>query len=187
MIANDLFLGRLVRLSAVEPEEMGKLWAGWRRESLYQRQLDSSYALLWSAKQMTAWLEEDATQVKPGHTRFQIRTLEDERVIGFVGLYSASRQHRDAWVGIGIGEPEYRGKGYGTDAMRVTLRYAFDELHLHRVTLDVFAFNTRAVRSYEKAGFKIEGRERGVGLRDGRRYDVLTMGILAEEFNNVGK
>jgi RimJ/RimL family protein N-acetyltransferase len=90
--------------------------------------------------------------------------------------------HGDTFVGIGIGEPDYRGKGYGTDAMRVILRFAFMELNLHRVSLDVFEYNPRAIRSYEKAGFVIEGRKRRVVNRDGRRWDDIYMGILREEW-----
>jgi RimJ/RimL family protein N-acetyltransferase len=61
-------------------------------------------------------------------------------------------------------------------------RYAFEELNLHRLSLGVFAYNPRARRAYEKAGFVVEGRERGAILRDGQRADVIIMGILREEW-----
>ena len=82
--------------------------------------------------------------------------------------------------GIGLGERNYWGNGYGTDAMQIMLRYAFRELNLHRVSLDVFEYNPRALHSYEKAGFQIEGRRRKMVQRDGRRYDMIFMGILRE-------
>ena len=85
-------------------------------------------------------------------------------------------------MGIGIGEREFWGKGYGTDAMDLILRYAFVELNLRRVSLNVFEFNQRALRSYEKAGFQLEGRQRQVMQREGRRSDILYMGILREEW-----
>ena len=66
--------------------------------------------------------------------------------------------------------------------MQVLLRYAFDELNLYRVTLNTFEYNPRAIRSYEKAGFKVEGRVRKYLNREGRRWDVIFMGILAEEW-----
>ncbi|MFM8321349.1 MAG: GNAT family N-acetyltransferase [Chloroflexota bacterium] len=66
--------------------------------------------------------------------------------------------------------------------MRVLLRYAFQELPLNRVTLNVFEYNPRAVRSYEKAGFRVEGRVRGGLNRDGKRYDMIYMGILRAEW-----
>ena len=89
---------------------------------------------------------------------------------------------RDAFVGLGIGETEYWSKGYGTDVMNVLLRFAFTEINLKRVTLTVFEYNPRAVRSYEKAGFRHEGRLRDLLYREGRRWDNLFMGILREEW-----
>jgi RimJ/RimL family protein N-acetyltransferase len=59
---------------------------------------------------------------------------------------------------------------------------AFERIGLHRVALSVFSFNSRAIRSYEKAGFTLEGRHREAILRDGGRWDELTMGILASEY-----
>jgi RimJ/RimL family protein N-acetyltransferase len=89
---------------------------------------------------------------------------------------------RDAFVGLGIGEPEYWNKGYGTDVMNTLLRFAFTEINLRRVTLTVFEYNPRAIRSYEKAGFRHEGRKRQLLNREGKRWDELYMGILREEW-----
>ncbi len=85
-------------------------------------------------------------------------------------------------MAIALGERKFWGNGYGTDAMRVMLRYAFNELNLSRVGLIVFEYNPRAIRSYEKVGFIPEGRVRGAMLRDGKRWDFLYMGILREEW-----
>ena len=89
---------------------------------------------------------------------------------------------RDAFAGIGIGEREFWGKGYGSDAIQLLLRYAFTELNLQRVSLTVFEFNQRAQRSYEKVGFRLEGRQRQIMQREGRRWDILYMGILREDW-----
>ena len=99
-----------------------------------------------------------------------------------MGLFGIEWHAGVAFVGIGIGETDYRGKGYGTDAMRLILRYAFEALHLRRVSLDVFEYNQRAYRSYIKAGFVEEGRARQYLHRDGRRWDLIYMGILREEW-----
>jgi RimJ/RimL family protein N-acetyltransferase len=66
--------------------------------------------------------------------------------------------------------------------MRVVLRYAFQELNLRRVSLTTYEYNPRAIRSYEKAGFIHEGRARKFLLREGRRWDLLFMGVLREEW-----
>jgi RimJ/RimL family protein N-acetyltransferase len=85
-------------------------------------------------------------------------------------------------MGISVGDREYWGKGYGTDAVRLILQYGFIELNLRRISLGLHAYNERALKSYEKAGFKMEGRMRGEGWRDGVHYDSLWMGILREEW-----
>jgi RimJ/RimL family protein N-acetyltransferase len=174
----DLFRGKLVRLAAEEPETMGAAMSRWARDSEYFRLLDSSPAYLWSEKWAKGWLERE----EPGGLFFSIRVLEDNRLIGFIGLFGFQSSHREAWVGIGLGERDYWGKGYGTDAMNVILRYAFMELDLYRVTLDTFEYNPRAIRSYQKSGFCLEGCLRGGLNREGQRWDMLIMGILREEW-----
>ncbi len=84
--------------------------------------------------------------------------------------------------GSGLATAQSWGKGYGTDAMRVILRYGFTELNLKRITLGVFGYNARAIRSYEKAGFTVEGRMRKALYRDGSRADIVFMGILRDEW-----
>jgi len=66
--------------------------------------------------------------------------------------------------------------------MKVILRYAFTEINMNRVTLNVFEFNPRAIRAYEKAGFRHEGRMRKVLNKEGKRWDMLYMSILREEW-----
>lgn len=178
----DLFRGELVRLTAEEPEPAGKAFARWDRDSEYYRLLDMDPSQLWSPKKIKEWIEKDLEKEEPNEFFFHMRTLEGDHHIGFIGLFVDAWSHRDAWVGIGIGERTFWNNGYGTDAMRVILRYGFTELNLHRVTLGVFAYNQRAIRSYEKAGFKLEGRERQRLHRDGEHADCLLMGILREEW-----
>jgi RimJ/RimL family protein N-acetyltransferase len=178
----NLFLGKLVRLAADNPEPSSQAFMRWRRNSQFLRLLDSEAPLLWSAKEIKDWIEKDLEKDTPGGYYFKIHALEDDRLIGFVGLRGILWSQRDAWAGIGIGEPEYWGRGYGTEAMRLALRYAFLELSLERVSLSVFVSNNRAVRSYEKAGFKPEGIERQVIRRDGIAEDILYMGILRQEW-----
>jgi RimJ/RimL family protein N-acetyltransferase len=134
-------------------------------------------------KSAQKWIEKHAEN--EGNHAFTIRTLDGDRIIGGIGLDGIRWMHRDCFVGIGLGDREFWGKGYGTDAMKIILRYAFSELNLHRVTLDVFEYNQRGVRSYEKAGFVFEGRQRGMILREGRRWDVLFIGILREDWQKL--
>lgn len=75
------------------------------------------------------------------------------------------------------------GRGVGTEATRLTVQFGFEQLHLHRIELEVFSFNERAYRAYRKAGFKEEGRRRDGELIDGQYCDVILMGILENEYN----
>src|SRR5690242_18788002 len=156
----DILTGKLVRLSAFDPEEMSKAFPRWYLNSEYQRLLNSSIHPMQSAKAAQQWMEEEISEMSPANYMFSIRTLADDKLIGEIGLDVITWPGRDAFVGLGIGETEYWSKGYGTDVMNVLLRFAFTEVNLKRVTLTVFEYNPRAVRSYEKAGFRHEGRKR---------------------------
>jgi RimJ/RimL family protein N-acetyltransferase len=180
-----LFHGELVRLVAPNPETDAEVMARWSRDSEYSRLLDADPARLWSAGQIKTHMEKEWEKDSRNGFFFLIRTLADDRLIGLVGLDGIRWTHGDAWVGIGLGEREYWGKGYGTDAMRVILRYAFTELNLHRVSLNVFEYNSRAICSYGKVGFAIEGRVRQFLQRDGQRWDLIFMGILWEEWERL--
>jgi RimJ/RimL family protein N-acetyltransferase len=178
----DIFTGRLVRLSAFDPEEMSKAFTRWYLNSEYFRLLNSSPHRMKSAKSTIKWMEEEVGEMSLESYYFSIRTLEDDKLIGEIGLDVVNWPGRDAFVGLGIGETEYWSKGYGTDVMNVLLRFAFTEINLRRVSLGVFEYNPRAIRSYEKAGFRHEGRLRRLLNREGRRWDNLFMGILREEW-----
>jgi RimJ/RimL family protein N-acetyltransferase len=92
------------------------------------------------------------------------------------------RQARHCMFWIGIGEAQFRGSGYGSDAIRVLLRFAFLEMNLNRVGLEVMSYNIRAITTYERLGFVHEGRQREMVIRDGVYYDILLMGILRREW-----
>jgi len=178
-----LYRGELVRFVAPDPQQAAGELAKWMRDSEFVRLLDTDPARLLSVDKYKEWFEKDLIEEqKNDKLFFLIQTLEEARTIGLIGLDGIRWTHGDAWVGIGLGERDYWGKGYGTDAMRILQRYAFEELNLHRLSLSVFDYNPRAMRSYEKAGFVLEGRARHFLNRDGRRYDLIFMGILREEW-----
>lgn len=106
----------------------------------------------------------------------------DGTYIGNIGLHDIQPENRRALLGIIIGEKAYWGQGYGTDAIRAMLGWAFGYLNLHRVSLTVYAYNERAIRCYEKSGFRHEGSMRQARYVDGKYYDELVMGVLRDEF-----
>lgn len=179
----ELFQGSLVRLTFEEPEALAKAEVRWQRDSEFDRLADSDPIRLFSEKRIREQYVERRVDkgFDPESFSFYVRTLSDDRLIGFLGM-RVDLIHGDAMVGIGIGERDFWNKGYGTDMMKVCLRYAFLELGVQRVSLGVLAYNARAQRSYEKAGFRLEGRTRQDVLREGKRVDTLWMGILREEW-----
>lgn len=181
-MSTELFRGELVRLTDENPDVLAAAFNRWNRDPEYFRLLDSAAPRLWSTKKMKDWFEKDLENPSPTYVSFSIRTLAEDKLIGFVAFDEVRWVPRDAWVAIGIGEREYWGKGCGTDAMRLMLRYGFMALNLNRVSLGVFATNPRAVRSYEKCGFVHEGCIREFLLRDGKYWDMFQMGILREDW-----
>jgi len=178
----NLLQGDLVELVAFSAERDADTLMRWTRDTEYWRLLDASPARAWALPQVREFIGREFETDAPNAFMFAIRTRADQRLIGDIGLDGIRWTHGDAFVGIGIGERAYWGKGYGTDAMRLMLRFAFQELNLHRVSLTVYGYNPRAQRSYEKNGFRVEGRARQVLLRDGARHDVIYMGILRDEW-----
>jgi RimJ/RimL family protein N-acetyltransferase len=178
----DLFRGELVRFTFEEPDVKAKAEARWQRDSEYIRLADSEPSQLSSEKKIREWFDKQAENgPQPERYAFSVRTLDGDRYIGSLGMWVDLIQS-EAWVGLGIGERDCWSKGYGTDMMKLCLHYVFDELGLERLSLALHAYNPRALRSYEKCGFRLEGRTRGDVLREGRRSDTLWMGILREEW-----
>jgi RimJ/RimL family protein N-acetyltransferase len=105
-----------------------------------------------------------------------------DRLIGSCAFSQLDGDNGSALFHITIGEKDLWGRGYGTEATRLMLAHAFTSMGLHRVSLAVFAFNERAIRSYEKVGFVVEGRARDAIYRDGRYWDEIDMSMLESEW-----
>jgi RimJ/RimL family protein N-acetyltransferase len=107
--------------------------------------------------------------------------IEQKGLIGAVRLDNVDLEDRRASLAIGMVDLDAMDKGYGTEAIRLVLGHAFAALGLHRVSLRVLAYNHRAIRAYEKCGFRREGRERETAYVDGQWHDDIIMGILEGE------
>jgi hypothetical protein len=175
----NLFHGNLVRLAATTPEDL-PIVASWSNDAEFLRRLQ-----LAPARPLN---QSEAAESYLGgghghnHTHFRLRTLADDRLVGYVVLYDIYWNLQIANVGIAIGNPTDRGKGYGRDGMQLILRYAFNELNLHRVGLTVLERNHAARHLYESVGFVVEGILRDNDFRDGVRGNDIQMSILAHEW-----
>jgi RimJ/RimL family protein N-acetyltransferase len=111
-----------------------------------------------------------------------IMTRAAGQFIGVTGLHDVDPRNRHAQLGIALGDKDAWGRGYGTEATRLLVRHAFDTLNLNRVWLHVYEYNPRALRVYEKAGFRTEGRLRQDTFRDGRYWDTFVLAVLRHEW-----
>lgn len=153
----------------------------WANDMEYSRLLRRAWITFGSPEGMLGWfaqMEKDESAVP-----FSIYTREDTpRLVGLVVIKDIFWQARHCSFFIGIGQREDRGRGYGSDAVRVLLRYCFNEMNMHCVRLEVIAYNEAARRTYERIGFRHDGAMRAFVNRDGVYYDVECMSLLRSEW-----
>ncbi len=171
--------GRLVRLRAVEPEDAENAFR-WMNDREVTSGLMARYPF--SMESEREWVKGAAKPLDFGNVRFAVETMDGVH-IGHCGLHGGSAENRHAELGILIGEKEYWGRGFGTDVMLTLLRFSFEQMNLHKVTLGVFEFNGRGLAVYAKLGFVEEGRFREDQYQDGRYWDVVRMSILRREYD----
>lgn len=183
MLTEQLFEGKTIRLAPPDAERDAETISKWSHDPEYLRLLSADIAKPLSPfqvkKQYEEW-EKDAE--KHNAFNFAIRLKEDDRLLGFERLYRIEWTHATGSLQIGIGDRNDRGKGYGTEALRMLLRYAFDELNLYRLAAPTVEYNTGAIRFLERAGFVVEVRRRQAVQRDGRRWDAVMLGLLRDEW-----
>jgi RimJ/RimL family protein N-acetyltransferase len=120
------------------------------------------------------------SRVRADSVEFAVMALPDGVLVGFGGLFDITRA-LTATLFVGIGERSYRGKGYGLEATRLICEYGFFFRSLHNIKVEVNSYNQRAIRLYERLGFRPAGRIRGAVLLNGRRYDQVAMDLLRSE------
>jgi RimJ/RimL family protein N-acetyltransferase len=128
------------------------------------------------------WFEDMLARQGKDAYHFVICMLDDGRPIGTLGLFAIDYVNGNAGIGISIGEKALWGQGLGTDAMNAIVDFGFGMLRLERLWLEVYDFNKRARRSYDKCGFTLEGVERRAIFKNGRHIDVELMSILRDEW-----
>ncbi len=174
---NPFLIGDRIYLRPLEPED-APTCAAWFNDQDVSRFLLRYRPLgLAEERDLLVKLAADPTVVSLG-----IALRADDRLIGSAGLRHLDHKNRCSAFGIAIGEKAEWSRGYGSEATSLLLRHAFDTANLHRVWLHVHAFNERAIRCYERLGFRREGVLRDEVFRDGRYWDTLVMGILEGEW-----
>lgn len=179
MNSSPLFYGDQIRLTALRPDDAPTMMR-WYEDGEFGRLFDANPAFPKSERSLTKWF--DDSDRDQSSFAMAIRLLYSDELIGYADIDGIQWTHRVGWMSIGIGNPANRGRGYGGEALRLMLRFAFHELNLHRLQLTVFAYNEAAIRLYERLGFQREGVYREFLLRDGQRYDMFLYGLLAREW-----
>lgn len=170
-------VGENVYLSPVNPSDI-EVFLAWMNDMDVTDYTGRTYALTNYVTEQD-WMQN--MLAKGGYT-FSIVTLDEDKVIGNIGLEGVDPVNRRATLGIMIGEKESRNKGFGTEAIKLLLDFAFNYLNLNNVMLIYLECNERAKRCYEKVGFKEFGRRRNAKFLNGKYYDDVYMDILADEF-----
>lgn len=171
--------GQSVWLRAPERTDI-PLFVAWLNDARVLRFLAARAPL--SAAAEERWFDDMLQRQGKDLYSFVICRLEDGRAIGTTALMDVDRDNGRAGFGIFIGEPDLWGRGYGTDALNAIVDFGFGELRLERIWLDCYAFNARGRRSYEKAGFKVEGTLRRAVYHRGEYQDVWVMALLRDEW-----
>ena len=172
--------GNLVALGPLR-RELLPLYQRWINDLSTTRTLDLPPHPMTMEKEQD-WYEQQSRA--EDNVPFTIYERETLRPIGNTGLDGVDHRNWTATFGILIGEPECRGKGYGTETTRLMLDYAFTALGLHNVILTVFEYNVVGIRTYEKAGFKVIGRRRECRMMGGKLWDDIYMDCLSSEFES---
>jgi len=176
-----LIVGERVRLRAVKKDDLPR-FVEWFSDPNVRRYLDMY--LPFSLTQEERWFERLQERMEKRDIVMLTIETEDGAQIGNISLFDINWKDRHAELGITIGDKDYWGQGYGTDAIRTILGLAFESMNLHRIFLRVHEDNARAINCYETVGFRREGTLRESVFREGVYLDMYLMGILASEFES---
>ena len=177
----EMYTGKMVRLRAFRKSDTQRAWS-FMSDSEIKTYLITRPPFPDTWEDENKWVDAQSAYHADCTYQFAIETLADALYIGNCGIKEVNWAARWADLLILIGDHNYWNKGYGTDAMRILLRFCFEQMNLHKVKLQVYSLNPRAIRSYEKVGFVKESIMRQELYRNGSYHDVICMGLLREEW-----
>ncbi len=183
----QLFEGEKIRFAAFDAEKDAEVFSKWTHDPEFLRLTEYEAARPLAPFHIKKKFEEMEKDAHGDFYYFVIRTKEDDRAIGFAHIRWIEWNHGNARLNMGIGSLDDRGKGFGSETMQMILRYAFEELNLYRLSADTFEYNEGAQKFLLKHGWQCEVRRREAVYRDGRYWDGLAFGILAEEWQAANR
>jgi RimJ/RimL family protein N-acetyltransferase len=175
--------GKQIYLAVLEREDCKKIWNDFEYDF---DNLTEPLNIGHSAEKADEWFND--IQKLQGNKNIRLGIfLNDDTVIGDAALQDIDNKNRSCSIGAGIAKIEHRGKGYGTEAMRLIIEYGFNHIGIERVTANTLEMNKSAQKALEKLGFVLEGRERKAYYFGGKKYDRLNFGLLADEYKKKTK
>jgi len=188
-LQTQLFDARDIRLGPIDHEAHAEIESRWTHDAQFMRLMELKPVRPLSPAMVKK--EYEAIEKKMEEDKnlfyFTIRARTDDRLIGNAVIEWIDWTNGNGWIRLGIGAAEDRGKGFGSQTLRLLLRYAFAELNLYRVTAMMAEYNTGAIRLFQKFDFVEEVRRREALDRDGRRWDLLTFGQLRSEWESLAQ
>lgn len=176
----NLLLGENIRLSSIKEKDIDIIME-WFDDYEFLTYFDILPAIPQIKDQVNDTLD---YFIKPqNRVIFAIRHNETKDIIGITGFDDIQWNNGTATLFVGIGDKTHTGKGFGKEALRMLINFGFYELNLHRIQLNVIAYNERAIRLYESLGFVREGAYREFVNRGGRRTDLYLYGLLENEWS----
>lgn len=173
-----MYEGNLVRLRAFDSSDLLRLQDF---SNDYQVMRGASGAILYpSTVEDASRAMSASTSYSSGEYQFAIEAKTDRILIGQCGFVKVNWKNRVGEIAIMIGDKDYRGKGYGADAIRLLIRFGFEEMNLRKIKALVFDFNEAALRCYEKCGFRKEAVLQKEIYREGRYHDVVQMCLFRD-------
>lgn len=174
--------GKYVLLRGLEVSDVDEIIKFWNHPELQQFRSQPRFA---SREEEVGWIQSTWERRRKGEAYiFGICLIEKNLLIGNIELRVLSNINRRGSLGITIFNPNYWGKGYGTEANILLLDYAFSTLNLHTIELEVFSFNSRALACYKKVGLVEIGTKREAHFAKGQYHDIIMMDIFEQEFKN---
>ncbi len=173
-----MYDGSLVRLRAIEIDDDLPVLHRWFNDAEVTYYLASRYP---RSRDTIRELTASWGPMSLGSARFLVERRDSGDPVGLVALRDAAPENREAELDLLIGERSAWGQGFGTDTVRTTCRFGFEEMGLHRIQLFVFADHAAAIKVYERVGFVHEGVIRRTLYKRGAWHDLAFMGLLSQE------
>jgi RimJ/RimL family protein N-acetyltransferase len=186
-ITKSLFEGELISMAPIDRESDAAIESGWTHDPEFLSMVDTGLVRPLAPPQLKKKYETIEKEMEEGKSLFYftIRSRADKRLVGFAEISRVDWSNGNGLVKLGIGDRNDRGQGYGTEALRLILHYAFAEMNLYRLTALVQEYNVIAQKWLRKVGFREEARQRQAINRSGKRWDLIRLSLLKREWESA--